>query len=401
MAADKADVFVPREGDAVDAAIDRYALRKGVAFLSSDAEGVAEAVSTVLAASVTPQRVLDRAAQIGRDAAQLERLLQARGIAQRTPEWYAARGELITASDAAQALNCAKFGNQKMFFAKKCGYEKEAFNPNVPPLKWGTMYEAVAAEAYERRFGATLNEFGLLRHPDHDFLGASPDGINELGVMVEIKCPYRRKINGEVPMQYYYQIQGQLHVCGLHACDYMECEISEYEDWDALEQGADPAFEFKRAASGEHGFVLEVSPKITLFAEGDPKPSEFFYSKQGLAPDELRREWDSILAGLPEKSANFRAGGDVRMHLYRVARMSVQRIVRDEGFASDMIEQLRGVWDRVLEYRTDRAKYDAEVKGSAENKRAPRSTAAAVLRGAENAVTLGGGYAFIDDNEEK
>jgi hypothetical protein len=35
--------------------------------------------------------------------------------------------------------------------------------------------------------------------------------------MLEIKCPFRRRITGEVPLQYYYQIQGQL-----------ECEFSKY-----------------------------------------------------------------------------------------------------------------------------------------------------------------------------
>lgn len=38
-----------------------------------------------------------------------------------------------------------------------------------------------------------IYEFGLMKNPHHDFFGASPDGISELGVMLEIKCPYKRR----------------------------------------------------------------------------------------------------------------------------------------------------------------------------------------------------------------
>jgi hypothetical protein len=41
---------------------------------------------------------------------------------------------------------------------------------------------------------------------EHKFFGASPDGINELGIMVEIKCPFKRKLK-KIPSiieQYYY-----------------------------------------------------------------------------------------------------------------------------------------------------------------------------------------------------
>ena len=48
--------------------------------------------------------------------------------------------------------------------------------------------------------------------------------------MLEIKCPFKRKINGSIPDQYWMQIQGQLEVCNLEECDYLECELSEYEN---------------------------------------------------------------------------------------------------------------------------------------------------------------------------
>jgi putative phage-type endonuclease len=394
--------FVPCEADAIDAYIDRFALRKGLACMREEAAQVSETIGTLLASTevVTTERVLSRLGAIERDQAHLATLLLEPGIKQRTPEWYAARGQLITASDAAQALGCGKFGTQKQFFAKKCGFEKEAFNPNVPPLKWGTMYEQVATMAYERRLKCKVHEFGLLRHPEKDYLGASPDGINELGVMVEIKCPYRRKINGEVPMQYYYQIQGQLDVCSLSSCDYVECDIEEYDSWADLELDYLTSTEVTYG----YGFVLEVAPKPVLFVDTDSSThatSEYYYSQQGRSPEELRADWDALEAQLHQgllDSANYRQGGaEVRPHRYRIKRMSIQRIAKDPAFVADMVERLGEVWQKVIAYRGDKAMYDRELKLSAcAVKRAGRSTPSAVLQGADNGIALQG-YSFIDD----
>jgi putative phage-type endonuclease len=166
-------------------------------------------------------------------------LVNQRGIEQRSPQWYEARKSLITASDAAQALGEGKFGTRAEFFQKKLdailAHVPKAMNMNLPPLKWGIKYEPVAAYLYSHLFGLRLHEFGLLVHPEFTFIGASPDGISEAGIMVEIKCPYRRKITGEVPGQYYMQMQLQLAVCGLRECDYFECEIEESDVLDASE----------------------------------------------------------------------------------------------------------------------------------------------------------------------
>ena len=42
-----------------------------------------------------------------------------------------------------------------------------------------------------------------MRHPLFNFLGASPDGIDEMGEMLEIKMPYSR-IPHEIPKKDYY-----------------------------------------------------------------------------------------------------------------------------------------------------------------------------------------------------
>ena len=47
--------------------------------------------------------------------------------------------------------------------------------------------------------------------------------------MLEIKCPTSRDITGFVPEYYHAQVQGQLEVCGLEYCDFLECELREYD----------------------------------------------------------------------------------------------------------------------------------------------------------------------------
>ena len=379
--------------------LDRFiarACRTGASSASFDlahardrAADIADAVSLAANAPlVDTAAVLRRVDEVEQQREQLRHLLIAPGITQRTPEWYAARGQLITASDAAQAMGCAKFGTQRQFFAKKCGYEQEAFNPNVPPLKWGTMYEAVATEAYSlRTAGATVHEFGLLRHPRIAFFGASPDGINDLGVMVEIKCPYRRKISGEIPWQYYCQIQGQLDVCSLIACDYVECEIAEYHGWDDFEMSSSECGRLS-SEGGEHGFVMEFPARTPDGA------STYKYSRQRCTAGELRAEWDALLSAHPEDSAS------ARIHLYRITKMSVLRVERDPSFVRDMIDALGRVWERVGVYRRDMALYDDEVR-KASVARKPRATATLAASGAENAVpSLTGKYAFLEDDDD-
>ena len=90
--------------------------------------------------------------------------------------------------------------------------------------------EDIASDIYCKRNRVIMNEFGLIRHSEIPYIGASPDGISSNGIMLEIKCPYKRKIDGKILEQYYYQIQGQLEVCNLEECDFLECEYDYYKN---------------------------------------------------------------------------------------------------------------------------------------------------------------------------
>ena len=154
----------------------------------------------------------------------LHELRQKPLIKQRTPEWFKLRENRLTASDLYDAIkNPLSLAKKKI---KAINYNSNA----IPALKWGTMFEPMATRIYSIMNNKEIFEFGLIINDDIQNFGASPDGITEDGIMIEIKCPYKRKIiDGEIPEKYYYQIQGQLAVCSLYNCDYIECEFECFE----------------------------------------------------------------------------------------------------------------------------------------------------------------------------
>ena len=151
---------------------------------------------------------------------------------QRSPEWYKFRENLLTASNWGNILGY--IGSRKEVLLQKCGYEPAQFKGNEF-TRWGTKYEPIATRIYERRTGKKIIDFGCMRHPapENFFLGASPDGISDSDfVMLEIKCPPRRVICGTPTDYYWAQMQGQLEVCDLERCDFLECKLIEFSSCD-------------------------------------------------------------------------------------------------------------------------------------------------------------------------
>jgi putative phage-type endonuclease len=189
--------------------------------------------------------------------------------AQRSPEWYIFRENMITASDWGKVMGY--IGTDVELLRNKLGVTQ--FKGNAA-TQFGTKYEPVATSIYERRMDKKIIDFGCLRHPNPDlfFLGASPDGISEDGVMLEIKCPTSREIL-PIPTTYYWaQMQGQMEICDLERCDFLECKIEEYADEESYledmsqdgsrESGVVASFKKKDGT-----FLHEYSP---FFLKGEP-----------------------------------------------------------------------------------------------------------------------------------
>jgi putative phage-type endonuclease len=185
---------------------------------------------------------------------------------QRTQEWYETRYGLLTASNVWKALGTESQQNQLIMekcipfdkFKEDCARHGNLSSDN--PMAWGQKYEPISALIYEKKNRTQLGEYGCIVHPEWQFLGASPDGINVdpespvYGRMIEIKNIVNRDIDG-IPLDaYWVQMQIQMEVADLDECDFVETRIKEYASRE----------EFFESTNPYKGVVLTFVPRITI-----------------------------------------------------------------------------------------------------------------------------------------
>lgn len=331
--------------------------------LESVCDDVAATAATTMACPCPRTLVSDRIRLMVRWRSRLDVLLLAPGIAQRTDAWYEARTQITTASDVASAIG-GRNGSHKDFLIKKAGdpQEQRPFSCTAAPLKWGVMFEPIACRIYSERMGVCVHEFGLLRHPSIDHIGASPDGITETGVMLEIKCPYSRIIDGTVPSAYVAQIQCQLDVCQLDECDFFECQFE--------------LTDRPPGAGFESGILLEVWD--------DVKKAFAYHYAPGSGVDRDAVWLAETEAQLTEK------GFAPILRRWTLKGLDIVRVHRDDAYIESMNAGVARSWQRILRYRTDRQAYRSEVLGV--------GVASLVDHGREP-DGLVKGYAFVDDDD--
>tara|TARA_B100000927_G_C16422240_1_gene451862 strand:- start:255 stop:1040 length:786 start_codon:yes stop_codon:yes gene_type:complete len=160
---------------------------------------------------------------------QVEKLLKLPQYEQRSPEWYAARKGKLTASDVPTVLGENHYKSPFQLHLDKLGMGKP-FTGNEA-TRWGQHYEDIAIAKYEQVYNKKNHEFGLIPHPTIPWLGGSPDGITEDGILLEVKCPLRRQIKmGEVPQHYIGQVLMNLEVCELETAHFIEYKPGDSDD---------------------------------------------------------------------------------------------------------------------------------------------------------------------------
>lgn len=156
---------------------------------------------------------------ISRTVLRAHELIAAEYAEQRSQEWLDLRDNMITASDVASALGENHYESVDSFVKKKVLKTKWAGNAATAH---GTLLEPLVRDLYDQRYGRKSHEVGLVQHKDYPWLGASPDGITEDGLLIEIKCPLTRKIEAKVPKHYWPQVQLQLEITDLEECDFIQ-----------------------------------------------------------------------------------------------------------------------------------------------------------------------------------
>jgi putative phage-type endonuclease len=293
---------------------------------------------------------------------------------QRTKAWFDMRNNMITASSGATALSENPYEKVEGFIMEKV-FGREFMDNEF--VHHGKKYESIATMLYEHLKHQKVDEYGLIQHPKISFLGASPDGIcskysldgevnlKNYGRMVEIKCPFRRKINmfGEIddhicPHYYWIQIQLQLECCDLEYCDFWQCDIQEYttiEDWmkpvetnHRMEQNELSGIEDEWA----YGFVLQY--KMNNYKKRNDTDKEVFCSKYIYAPNHLGSYQDKILLANKMIEENDIPGFTFDKVLYwRIVNSHCCEIRRDRKWFTDKFPIFKSVWEKIAYLRSD------------------------------------------------
>ena len=263
---------------------------------------------------------------------------------QRTPEWYVFRQDRLTASDLGTILGLNPYEKYNGIVQKKAGLEKP-FKTNRA-IMWGVKYEEVITKIYELRNRVKVYEYGCLPHPTVKHFGASPDGIvdvgsenvNYIGRMLEIKCPSSRDITGFIPEYYHAQVQGQLEVCDLEYCDFVECKISEYETKEEYFTDGDLCYQ---ANGFEKGVVIDTYDK-------ELGKEVFYYLDIGLTKEEIDKFEDEIL----DKVCMNDNLEYLKTSYWKVTEYNELLIKRDkEKFHNQWLPIINEFWEKVLYYR--------------------------------------------------
>lgn len=162
----------------------------------------------------------------------LQSLLERELAAALTDKWFEIRKTCFSATDVGAILGMDPYKTRRQILADKIQPPEQPWSGNAN-TRHGQRYEAVSKMEFVRRTGERVHEVGLLAHPTVSFLAATPDGITDSLCLIEIKNPTRRQIvEGQVPPQYYAQIQLQLQVTELQRCHYIETKVQEVEGYD-------------------------------------------------------------------------------------------------------------------------------------------------------------------------
>ena len=302
---------------------------------------------------------------------------------QRTMEWYTYRHTLITASNAYKAIETESARNQLIFekckpitmdtvmpnltgipisnypsldivkFAKS-DKELEIINSKVflavninTPMHWGQRYEQVSTMYYEMVNNVTVGEYGCIPHKDHNFIGASPDGIVEnreshlYGRMLEIKNIVNRDITGIPLKPYWVQMQIQMEVCDLDKCDFLETRFIEYADREAYDE--DGTF-LKTKYDNVHGSYLKG---ITMFFINKDNLPEYEHKPLEMDEMEYTNKWVPMITKKHNELGHYL----VHTYYWKLKEISCVLVIRNKVWFELNIKNFNETWETVLKER--------------------------------------------------
>ena len=169
-----------------------------------------------------------------------------RRVKQRGEEWHRLRGQYMTGSRTGDVLGLNPYpsGTRRRVFLDYAGLNDDPFTGNAA-TQHGQFYEDCGVHAMEQllvRDGGTpcvTLPFDFMVSTRVPHYAYSPDGITNEGDLVEVKCPYSRRIYpGYIPFHY---LQGQIQY-GLYALSGPattgRCHFVEYKPFDCDDENS-------------------------------------------------------------------------------------------------------------------------------------------------------------------
>ena len=172
----------------------------------------------------------------------VERAQIAENTADDKEEWHRERRKRVTATTFHQIANMRDSTSNKNIMNRLL-YDTTK-DLDTPALQYGRVNEELAIQAYEKQTNTGVKRpVGLVVHPKHPFLAATPDGIVSDDIIVEVKCPKSAENTSlerlaasssgltsffflddkpelKKSHQYYTQVQCQLACTGAKFCDF-------------------------------------------------------------------------------------------------------------------------------------------------------------------------------------
>jgi putative phage-type endonuclease len=286
---------------------------------------------------------------------------------QRTPEWYQFRWNLITASNAYKVFESQSTINQLIY--EKCQplknnldeeEEIKMVNTNTP-MHWGQKYEPLSVEIYERDYNTKVEDFGCIQHSNYLFLGASPDGIiidknsDRYGRMLEIKNVVSREITGIPKKEYWVQMQLQMEVCDLDACDFLETKFIEYNDRISYESDCKDENNKTISADGKQkGIIIYFHTK-----EGKPF---YKYKSLNITTEQEITKWEEETISLYQSEEyNYIY---MKFIYWKLEKLSCVLVLRNRDWFKNNIPQLEKVWKIIETERVTGYEHRAPTKKS-------------------------------------
>lgn len=147
-------------------------------------------------------------------------------IEQNSPEWFAARCGIPTASEFDQLIDAsgAPSKSRERYLYKVAGeaitkIPAETFQSFA--MKRGSEMQEEARALYEVIYDCRVEKVGLCYHGNEKKIACSPDGLVGKKGALEVKCPIisthvKYLLNKDLLLKdYFQQVQGQLFVTGL------------------------------------------------------------------------------------------------------------------------------------------------------------------------------------------